>query len=66
MSYSYNEKAYDLLEPKDAELQIREDASHNIVIPGLTEVCVHGCPLLVEFITSYKCMYIHTDTALES
>ena len=34
----YNEKVYDLLEPKEADLPIREDASKNILIPGLAEV----------------------------
>ena len=44
MSYLeiYNEKVYDLLDPKDADLQIREDQNHNIVIPGLKEVMVHS------------------------
>ena len=30
----YNEKVYDLLEFKDADLPIREDSAHNILIPG--------------------------------
>lgn len=44
MSYLeiYNEKVYDLLDPKENDLPIREDQGHNIVIPGLSEVSVHS------------------------
>jgi kinesin family protein 22 len=34
----YNEKAYDLLELKDRELEIRQDANKNIVVSNLTEI----------------------------
>lgn len=36
----YNEKVYDLLEVKEADLPIREDQNRNILIPGLAEVQV--------------------------
>jgi hypothetical protein len=34
----YNEKVYDLLELKDRDLEIRQDANKNIIISNLTEV----------------------------
>ena len=42
MSYLeiYNEKVFDLLQPKEMDLPIRETADHEIVIPGLAEVRV--------------------------
>ncbi|PVD33129.1 hypothetical protein C0Q70_08578 [Pomacea canaliculata] len=33
----YNEKVQDLLNPKETDLPIREDSSHNIFVAGLTE-----------------------------
>lgn len=34
----YNEKVLDLLQPKDKDLPIREDADKNIIIPNLAKV----------------------------
>lgn len=34
----YNEKVYDLLELSDADLPVREDAMHRILVPDLAEV----------------------------
>ena len=40
MSYLeiYNEKVYDLLDPSETSLNIREDHSRNVVIPNLAQV----------------------------
>ena len=38
----YNEKVYDLLSPKDADLPIREDQARNIFIPNLEEVTIQS------------------------
>jgi kinesin family protein 22 len=38
----YNEKVYDLLQPKDQDLPIREGKDKNIFIPSLEQVSVHS------------------------
>ncbi|KAK7487890.1 hypothetical protein BaRGS_00020791 [Batillaria attramentaria] len=38
----YNEKVQDLLNPKETDLPIREDAMHNIFVAGLTEKTIHS------------------------
>jgi kinesin family protein 22 len=38
----YNEKVYDLLQPKEQDLPIREDQNHNIFIPNLAEVPIQS------------------------
>lgn len=39
----YNESVCDLIQPKDQDLPIREDASRNIFIPNLAQVTFAAC-----------------------
>lgn len=62
MSYLeiYNEKVLDLLDPKDEDLHIRQDAKGEIVIPGL---CTQKISSFSQFERTYKSGCLNRTTA---